>query len=108
MAIFWTTLSYLGIVVTVGACVVRDASGNVNHILTGNNTDGCVGLACNLGWNFTECTQSQSCEYGIANSVKVLGQVSGFYYLITAGVFAATLSSALGFLVSAPKIFQPN
>ncbi|KAM4565169.1 solute carrier family 12 member 10, tandem duplicate 1 isoform 1-T1 [Fundulus diaphanus] len=106
MAIFWTTISYLGIAVTVGACVVRDASGNKSHILTGNNTDGCVGLTCSLGWNFTDCIQSQSCEYGLANSVKVLGQVSGFYYLITAGVFAASLSSALGFLVSAPKVFQ--
>uniref|UniRef100_A0A3B5LCQ3 Solute carrier family 12 member 10, tandem duplicate 1 n=1 Tax=Xiphophorus couchianus TaxID=32473 RepID=A0A3B5LCQ3_9TELE len=106
MAIFWTTISYLGITVTVGSCVVRDASGNKSHILTGNNTDGCVGLACDLGWNFTDCSQSQTCQYGLANSVKVLGQVSGFYYLITAGVFAASLSSALGFLVSAPKIFQ--
>ncbi|XP_015256756.1 PREDICTED: solute carrier family 12 member 3-like [Cyprinodon variegatus] len=106
MAIFWTTISYLGITVTVGSCVVRDASGNGSHILLGNNTDGCVGLACNMGWNFTDCIQSQSCVYGLANSVKVLGQVSGFYYLITAGVFAASLSSALGFLVSAPKVFQ--
>ncbi|XP_040886890.1 solute carrier family 12 member 3-like isoform X2 [Toxotes jaculatrix] len=106
MAIFWTTFSYLAISVTVGACVIRDASGNMSDILTGNTTDGCVGLGCNLGWNFTECIQSQSCEYGLANSSKVLGQVSGFYYLITAGVFAASLSSALGFLVSAPKVFQ--
>ncbi|KAK5600793.1 hypothetical protein CRENBAI_009955 [Crenichthys baileyi] len=89
-----------------GGCVVRDASGNQSHIMIGNSTDGCVGLACNMGWNFTDCIQSQSCEYGLANSVKVLGQVSGFYYLITAGVFAASLSSALGFLVSAPKVFQ--
>uniref|UniRef100_A0A3B3WZI8 Amino acid permease/ SLC12A domain-containing protein n=1 Tax=Poecilia mexicana TaxID=48701 RepID=A0A3B3WZI8_9TELE len=101
MAIFWTTLSYLGVAVTVGSCVVRDASGNKSHIFTGNNTDGCVGLACNLGWNFTDCSQSQTCQYGL-----VLGQLSGFYYLITAGVFAASLSSALGFLVSAPKVFQ--
>uniref|UniRef100_A0A4W6EH10 Solute carrier family 12 member 10, tandem duplicate 1 n=1 Tax=Lates calcarifer TaxID=8187 RepID=A0A4W6EH10_LATCA len=106
MAIFWTTFSYLAISVTVGSCVIRDASGNVSDILTGNITDGCVGLGCNLGWNFTECIRSQSCEYGLANNLKVLGQVSGFYYLITAGVFAASLSSALGFLVSAPKVFQ--
>ncbi|XP_041841543.1 solute carrier family 12 member 10, tandem duplicate 1 [Melanotaenia boesemani] len=106
MAIFWTTVSYLGITVTIGACVVRDASGNMTDNFTGNITDGCVGLGCNLGWNFTDCIQSQSCQYGLANSVKVLGQVSGFYYLITAGVFAASLSSALGFLVSAPKVFQ--
>uniref|UniRef100_A0A3B3W332 Solute carrier family 12 member 10, tandem duplicate 1 n=1 Tax=Poecilia latipinna TaxID=48699 RepID=A0A3B3W332_9TELE len=101
MAIFWTTLSYLVIAVTTGSCVVRDASGNKSHILTGNNTDGCVGLACNLGWNFTDCSQSQTCRYGL-----VLGQLSGFYYIIIVGIFAATLSSALGFLVSAPKIFQ--
>ncbi|CAG5929456.1 unnamed protein product [Menidia menidia] len=106
MAIFWTTCSYLGICVTVGACVVRDASGNMSDYFTENVTDSCVGLGCKMGWNFTDCIQSKSCEYGMANSVKVLGQVSGFYYLITAGVFAASLSSALGFLVSAPKVFQ--
>ncbi|KAM9335538.1 solute carrier family 12 member 3-like [Symphorus nematophorus] len=106
MAIFWTTFSYLVISVTVGSCVLRDASGNISDFMTGNITDGCVGLGCNLGWNFTDCIQSQSCKYGLANSSKVLGQVSGFYYLITAGVFAASLSSALGFLVSAPKVFQ--
>nr|XP_033465799.1 solute carrier family 12 member 10, tandem duplicate 1 [Epinephelus lanceolatus] len=106
MAIFWTTFSYLVITATIGSCVVRDASGNITDLLTGNVTDGCVGLACNFGWNFTECIQSQSCDYGLANNNKVLGQVSGFYHLITAGVFAASLSSALGFLVSAPKVFQ--
>ncbi|XP_070785891.1 solute carrier family 12 member 10, tandem duplicate 1 [Enoplosus armatus] len=105
-AIVWTTFSYLVISVTVASCVVRDASGNISDILAGNITDACVGLGCNLGWNFTECIQSQSCEYGLANNSKVLGQISGFYYLITAGVFAASLSSALGFLVSAPKVFQ--
>lgn len=39
-------------------------------------------------------------------SNQVMGEISGYYYLITAGVFAASLSSALGFLVSAPKVFQ--
>uniref|UniRef100_A0A7N6BZG2 Solute carrier family 12 member 10, tandem duplicate 1 n=1 Tax=Anabas testudineus TaxID=64144 RepID=A0A7N6BZG2_ANATE len=104
MAIVWTTVSYLVISVTVGSCVIRDASGNISDIMTGNVTDGCVDLGCTLGWNFTECIQSKSCKYGLANNV--LGQISGFYYLITAGVFAASLSSALGFLVSAPKVFQ--
>ncbi|XP_026150939.1 solute carrier family 12 member 3-like isoform X2 [Mastacembelus armatus] len=106
LAIFWTTISYLVVPLTVGACVLRDASGNISDILTVNSTGVCVGLACNLGWNFTDCTQTQSCRYGLANSLQVLGQISAFYYLITLGVFAASLSSALGFLVSAPKIFQ--
>ncbi|XP_056156833.1 solute carrier family 12 member 3-like [Lampris incognitus] len=106
MAIFWTTVSYLTISATAGSCVVRDASGSQNDSLTGNSTDGCVGLACQLGWNFTQCIESKSCNFGLANNYKVLGQVSGFYYLITAGLFAASLSSALAFLVSAPKVFQ--
>ncbi|KAK5875687.1 hypothetical protein CesoFtcFv8_026739 [Champsocephalus esox] len=106
VAIFWTTLSYLIITVTVGSCVVRDASGNVSDVMTGNITEGCVGLGCNMGWNFTDCIESQSCKYGLANNLQVLSQVSGFFYLITAGVFAASLSSALGFLVSGPKVFQ--
>ncbi|XP_028261586.1 solute carrier family 12 member 10, tandem duplicate 1 isoform X2 [Parambassis ranga] len=105
-AIFGTTLSYLVISATVASCVVRDASGNMSDIMTGNMTDGCTGLACNWGWNFTDCIQLESCEFGLSNSLKVLGQISGFYYLITAGVFAASLSSALGFLISAPKVFQ--
>ncbi|XP_037335751.2 solute carrier family 12 member 3-like [Pungitius pungitius] len=106
MAIFWTTVSYIIIPVTVGACVLRDASGNISDMMTDNNTDGCVGLGCAHGWNFTNCIQLENCQYGLNTNTKVLGQLSGFYYLITAGVFAASLSSALGFLVSAPKVFQ--
>ncbi|KAG7497199.1 solute carrier family 12 member 3-like [Solea senegalensis] len=106
MAIFWTTISYLAISATAGSFVIRDASGNISDILPGNNTDVCVDLGCNLGWNFTACIESQSCKYGLANSLKVLGQASGFSYLGTAGIFVASLSSALGFFVSAPKIFQ--
>ncbi|KAM3857570.1 solute carrier family 12 member 3-like [Diretmus argenteus] len=106
MAIFWTTVSYLAISASIGSCVVRDATGRINDSLTGNTTEGCVGLGCTLGWNFTQCNEPQSCGFGLANNLKALGQVSGFYYLITAGVFAASLSSALAFLVSAPKVFQ--
>uniref|UniRef100_A0A8C7XJZ8 Solute carrier family 12 member 10, tandem duplicate 1 n=1 Tax=Oryzias sinensis TaxID=183150 RepID=A0A8C7XJZ8_9TELE len=105
-AIFWTTFSYLVISITAGACVVRDASGNMSDIITGNRSDFCVGLACQHGWNFTNCIQSQTCKYGLSNSVQIMGQLSAYYYIIFAGIFAATLSSALGFLVSAPKVFQ--
>ncbi|XP_053272632.1 solute carrier family 12 member 3 [Pleuronectes platessa] len=106
LGLFWTTISYLAISATVASCVVRDASGDIAHVLSGNLTESCVGLGCNLGWNFTDCIESQSCDHGLANTFKVPGYVAGFYYLNTAGVFVATLSSALGFLVSAPKIFQ--
>ncbi|KAF7686792.1 hypothetical protein HF521_015185 [Silurus meridionalis] len=106
MAIFWTTLSYLAITTTIGACVLRDASGNLNDSLPVNFSEPCEGLGCKLGWNFTMCEQSQSCSFGLANNFQVLSMVSGFGPLITAGIFAASLSSALAFLVSAPKVFQ--
>lgn len=37
---------------------------------------------------------------------QVMEMVSGFGPLVTAGIFAATISSALTSLVSAPKVFQ--
>ncbi|TRY79057.1 hypothetical protein DNTS_033306 [Danionella cerebrum] len=105
-AIFWTTLSYLFIAITVASTVVRDASGNVNDSLALNSSIHCSGLGCKFGWNFDRCEQNQTCGYGLANSFQILTTISGSGHLITIGIFAATLSSALGFLVSAPKIFQ--
>lgn len=48
------------------------------------------------------------CEGCVAEGLvlQVMSVVSGFGPLITAGVFSATLSSALASLVSAPKVFQ--
>ncbi|XP_057270455.1 solute carrier family 12 member 3 isoform X7 [Pezoporus wallicus] len=105
MAIFWTTLSYLVLSATIGACVVRDASGSLNDSVVLGSL-GCEGLACTFGWNFTGCTQRQSCRYGLSNYYQSMSMVSGFGPLITAGIFGATLSSALACLVSAPKVFQ--
>ncbi|KAJ6666135.1 hypothetical protein lerEdw1_001039 [Lerista edwardsae] len=105
MAIFWTTVSYLVISATIGACVVRDASGNMNDTISVGSL-GCEGIACDHGWNFTECAQSHSCHYGLINYYQSMSMVSGFAPLITAGIFGATLSSALACLVSAPKVFQ--
>ncbi|XP_066492928.1 solute carrier family 12 member 3 isoform X2 [Tiliqua scincoides] len=105
MAIFWTTVSYLVISATIGACVVRDASGNVNDTISVGFL-GCEGIACDHGWNFTECAESHSCHYGLINYYQSMSMVSGFAPLITAGIFGATLSSALACLVSAPKVFQ--
>uniref|UniRef100_A0A8C3HCY2 Solute carrier family 12 member 3 n=1 Tax=Chrysemys picta bellii TaxID=8478 RepID=A0A8C3HCY2_CHRPI len=105
MAIFWTTISYLAISATIGACVVRDASGSLNDSIP-VGSPGCEGLACDYGWNFTDCAQKQSCHYGLSNYYQSMSMVSGFAPLITAGIFGATLSSALACLVSAPKVFQ--
>ncbi|NXI41713.1 S12A3 protein, partial [Galbula dea] len=105
MAIFWTTMSYLALSATIGACVVRDASGSLNDSVPVGSA-GCEGLACAFGWNFTACAQRQSCRYGLSNYYQSMSMVSGFGPLITAGIFGATLSSALACLVSAPKVFQ--
>ena len=37
---------------------------------------------------------------------QVMEMVSGFGPIVTAGIFAATISSALTSLISAPKVFQ--
>ncbi|XP_004704711.1 solute carrier family 12 member 3 isoform X2 [Echinops telfairi] len=105
MAIFWTTVSYLAISATIGSCMVRDASGGLNDTVT-PGAGACEGLACGYGWNFTECAQQHSCRFGLINYYQTMSMVSGFAPLITAGIFGATLSSALACLVSAAKVFQ--
>uniref|UniRef100_A0A3Q4MZ62 Solute carrier family 12 member 3 n=1 Tax=Neolamprologus brichardi TaxID=32507 RepID=A0A3Q4MZ62_NEOBR len=105
LAIFWTTVSYLIISATIGSCVVRDASGVLNDTLSSAVED-CVGTACQYGWDFTECINNKTCVYGIHNYYQSMSMVSAFGPLITAGIFGATLSSALACLVSAPKVFQ--
>ncbi|KAK7892033.1 hypothetical protein WMY93_023996 [Mugilogobius chulae] len=97
LAIFFTTMSYLIISATIGACVVRDASGVLNDTLAPSS---------DYGWDFSECIQNGTCTYGIMNYYQSMSMVSAFAPLITAGIFGATLSSALACLVSAPKVFQ--
>lgn len=72
--------------------VARDATGRIEDTLNGS-------LA------FLDCP-SDNCQYGLHNSFEVIELVSIFGPLIYAGCFAATLSSALASLVSAPKVFQ--
>uniref|UniRef100_A0A8C6QQN4 Solute carrier family 12, member 2 n=1 Tax=Nannospalax galili TaxID=1026970 RepID=A0A8C6QQN4_NANGA len=104
LAILITTVVYIGIAVSVGSCVVRDATGNVNDTITTELTN-CTSAACKLNFDFSNC-KSNSCSYGLMNNFQVMSMVSGFAPLISAGIFSATLSSALASLVSAPKIFQ--
>ncbi|KAJ7412134.1 Solute carrier family 12 member 2 [Willisornis vidua] len=103
LAILITTLVYVGIAVSVGSCVVRDATGSVNDTIVTQLTN-CTTAACRLNYDFSSC--QASCPYGLMNNFQVMSMVSGFAPLISAGIFSATLSSALASLVSAPKIFQ--
>ncbi|KAM9329330.1 solute carrier family 12 member 2 isoform 2-T2 [Gastrophryne carolinensis] len=102
LAILITTVVYMGVAVSVGSCVVRDASGNVNDTITVATTN-CTDAACKLDFDFS-C--KPDCPFGLMQNFQVMSMVSGFAPLITAGIFSATLSSALASLVSAPKVFQ--
>ncbi|XP_035755313.1 solute carrier family 12 member 1 isoform X1 [Egretta garzetta] len=104
LAILITTVAYIGVAICVASCVVRDATGNMNDtVVPGMSCNG--SSACSLGYDFSRCA-SQPCDYGLMNNFQVMSMVSGFGPLITAGIFSATLSSALASLVSAPKVFQ--
>ncbi|XP_074809167.1 solute carrier family 12 member 2 isoform X2 [Natator depressus] len=104
LAIVITTLVYIGMAISVGSCVVRDATGNINSTIITELTN-CTTAACKLNFDFSSCQKTQ-CPYGLLNDFQVMSMVSGFAPLISAGIFSATLSSALASLVSAPKIFQ--
>uniref|UniRef100_A0A8C9WPE6 Solute carrier family 12 member 2 n=1 Tax=Scleropages formosus TaxID=113540 RepID=A0A8C9WPE6_SCLFO len=105
LAILITGLVYLGVAVTAGSCIVRDATGNSNDTIS-SQFQNCTDAACKLGYDFSSCKVTSDCKYGLQNDFQVMTMVSGFGPLITAGVFSATLSSALASLVSAPKVFQ--
>ncbi|CAD5113608.1 DgyrCDS2766 [Dimorphilus gyrociliatus] len=89
VAILVSSISYIGMAVLAGASVERDAIGNLN--ITENSTNYC---------------QEFTCKFGLQNDMQAMRLISAFGPLVTAGIFAATLSSALASLVSAPKVFQ--
>ncbi|KAJ0174949.1 hypothetical protein K1T71_009090 [Dendrolimus kikuchii] len=91
LAILLTTISYLLIAVLAGWTVLRDASGDIGDV---------------ANWTIDQCAIGNACKYGLQNSNDVIRLVSAFGPLIYGGCFAATLSSALASLVSAPKVFQ--
>lgn len=109
LAILITGIVYLGVAVSTGACIVRDATGSINDTVSAQFVSNCTDAACKFGFDFSSCKVESglsSCKYGLHNDFQVMSIVSGFSPIITAGIFSATLSSALASLVSAPKVFQ--
>jgi amino acid transporter len=92
LAILITTIIYLGFGWICGMTVAREATGVVNDTLNGS-------------LDFLSCA-NRSCEYGLLHNYQVMEMVSYLGPVITAGIFSATISSALASLVSAPKVFQ--
>ncbi|XP_074649682.1 solute carrier family 12 member 2-like [Tubulanus polymorphus] len=107
LAILLSTIVYLFMAWLCGSIVVRDAIGPVavaaaNATISLNSTDATPPVVSS---NQTQCLPGQ-CQYGLMNNMQVMEMVSGFGPLITAGIFSATLSSALASLIGAPKVFQ--
>ena len=94
LAIFLSQLSYIVCVWFIGASVVRDAPGPGNF----TEIESIMDFTCNA--------TTTECDYGLMNNYKMMEIASAWGPLIIVGTFAATLSSALATLVSAPKIFQ--
>uniref|UniRef100_A0A8C8K310 Solute carrier family 12 member 2 n=1 Tax=Oncorhynchus tshawytscha TaxID=74940 RepID=A0A8C8K310_ONCTS len=109
LAILITGIVYLGVAISTGSCIVRDATGNDNDTRSTQIMANCTDAACKFGYDFSSCKSDDglyNCRYGLQNDFQVMSIVSGFGPIITAGIFSATLSSALASLVSAPKVFQ--
>ncbi|XP_063980196.1 bumetanide-sensitive sodium-(potassium)-chloride cotransporter [Diachasmimorpha longicaudata] len=127
LAIALTTASYIMMALMVGGAVMRDASGNLTDLIQYvNSSEVFLNTAVLLNTSMVDNSTHESanvitrewssygtsfnctggCKYGSHNSYQVVELVSGFGPFIYAGCFAATLSSALASLVSAPKVFQ--
>lgn len=102
LAIVMTTISYVGFLLMVTATNVRDANGVVELVIN----------ATSLGQDYIPLIRNCSlapdgkCPFGSQNYYQVLELMAYWSPFIYAGIFAASLSSALASLVSAPKVFQ--
>ncbi|CAG9537340.1 unnamed protein product [Cercopithifilaria johnstoni] len=94
LAIALTTAVYLLVIFATGSTCVRYADGYQQPYIVNNS------------YFIPDCAHNNTCPYGLMNYFQVMETESLYGPLITAGIFAATLSSALASLVSAPKIFQ--
>jgi amino acid transporter len=97
LAIATTSTTYAVIVIFTGFTIVAYATGNPSDIIYNNIT----------------CEASNGCPYGLINDYQTMSMSGALSHtgikiepLIYAGIFAATLSSALGCYTAAPRIFQ--
>jgi solute carrier family 12 sodium/potassium/chloride transporter 2 len=96
LAIATTSTTYAIIVIFTGFTIVGYATGNPSDIIYNN-------ITC----------EAPSCPYGLINDYQTMSMSGAISHtgikiepLIYAGIFAATLSSALGCYTAAPRIFQ--
>ncbi|KRY01132.1 Solute carrier family 12 member 1 [Trichinella pseudospiralis] len=80
LAILITSSVYCVCILATGFTCLKDASGVLDDLKMGT---------------LSNCAASENCTYGLLNYFQVMEMQSAFSPLITAGVFAASLSSAL-------------
>uniref|UniRef100_W5MPE5 Solute carrier family 12 member 2 n=1 Tax=Lepisosteus oculatus TaxID=7918 RepID=W5MPE5_LEPOC len=106
LAILITGLVYLGIAISTGCCIFQCRMVNVVHSDRWLLDELCRRFCFYMYDVWSIKNIEQFCNYELWRIFHVMSTVSGFGPLITAGIFSATLSSALASLVSAPKVFQ--
>lgn len=58
-------------IISLGSCIVRDASGNGNDTISAQFMADCTDASCKFGYNFTTCRSEKSCEFGLHNNFQV-------------------------------------
>lgn len=97
-AIVISTIVYIALDWLAAASVLRDASGLMAVAINATIS--------NASSSVQDCSVDFTCEYGLMNDFQVMEKVAAWGPIVTGGIFAATLSSALASLVGAPKTFQ--
>merc|ERR1719391_989659 len=110
LAIATTYITYIAYGVIISGVTERDASGNITEYLAWANRDNGP-MWTNVSYYFNDCTNrthngDDYCLFGSANDQQNMALISYTGYLIYAGCFAATLSSAIASLVGAPRVLQ--
>ncbi|WAQ98879.1 S12A2-like protein, partial [Mya arenaria] len=102
LAILITSAIYIAMVFAIGGCIVLAALGEAPP--TVSNLTAVLTPTRDL---VQQCEMfNQTCQSGLLHDNGMVGVASAFRPLILAGIFSATLSSALASMVGAPKVFQ--
>ncbi len=91
LAILTTFVSYLLYACIIASSTIRFASGDISEVV--NNS-------------FADCNPDRECLFGSIPSQQTMQTMSLWGPLVSAGCFAATLSSAMASLVGAPRVFM--
>ncbi|EDO49361.1 predicted protein [Nematostella vectensis] len=99
LAILVSSLVYIVLAWLIGATYARDATGLVMSVAVVN------GSSQSNVTSIPTC-DTMKCLFGLYFDNQAMQKASGWGPIVTAGIFASTLSSAIASIVGAPKTFQ--